>query len=86
MDFTTTMLIFLITTFLINSIDASFKRPLFNGSVFGKRSEVEYQNGNIWRKGFDGASIETEVQYVICKAVWETCTRWFSSYIETVKK
>ncbi|XP_022249741.1 uncharacterized protein LOC111087430 isoform X2 [Limulus polyphemus] len=58
MGFTTKIMVFLITLFLINSSDA-FKRPLFNGSVFGKRTEIE--NGitrkcgrkspvNKWRK------------------------------------
>ncbi|XP_022249740.1 uncharacterized protein LOC111087430 isoform X1 [Limulus polyphemus] len=49
MGFTTKIMVFLITLFLINSSDA-FKRPLFNGSVFGKRTEIEYQNENIWKK------------------------------------
>lgn len=42
---------------------AAYRKPPFNGSIFGKRSRGDLNNADI--------------KYAMCEAVWDTCTQWF---------
>ncbi|CAN8013253.1 unnamed protein product [Ixodes persulcatus] len=53
----------LVMAVMMNMACAAYRKPPFNGSIFGKRSRADLNNA--------------DVKYAMCEAVWDTCTQWF---------
>ncbi|KAH0954374.1 hypothetical protein HN011_007472 [Eciton burchellii] len=52
-----------IVVILAFSVDAAYRKPPFNGSIFGKRSVTDYE-------------ITSRALSAICEVASETCTAW----------
>ncbi|KAI9578100.1 neuropeptide SIFamide [Glossina fuscipes] len=48
---------------MLTSTEAAYRKPPFNGSIFGKRNNVEYDNA----KAFSA----------MCEIAMEACQSWF---------
>ncbi|XP_055921245.1 neuropeptide SIFamide [Eupeodes corollae] len=54
---------FLVAAILVESTEAAYRKPPFNGSIFGKRNSVEYDNG--------------KALTAMCEIALEACQTWF---------
>ncbi|XP_034478440.1 neuropeptide SIFamide [Drosophila innubila] len=53
----------IVATILLHSSDAAYRKPPFNGSIFGKRNALDYDNA----KAMNAA----------CEVAVEACQSWF---------
>uniref|UniRef100_A0A1E1WXS9 Putative fmrfamide-related neuropeptide-like protein n=1 Tax=Amblyomma aureolatum TaxID=187763 RepID=A0A1E1WXS9_9ACAR len=58
-----TLCTLLLLAVMTNMACAAYRKPPFNGSIFGKRSRGDLNNADI--------------KYAMCEAVWDTCSQWF---------
>nr|ALM30343.1 SIFamide precursor [Chilo suppressalis] len=52
--------------YLIHNTEANYRKPPFNGSIFGKRGTVEYDNSN-------------KAMSALCEISSETCQAWYQN-------
>ncbi|EDV57030.1 neuropeptide SIFamide [Drosophila erecta] len=52
----------LVTAILLGSSEAAYRKPPFNGSIFGKRNSLDY----------DSAKMSA-----VCEVAMEACPMWF---------
>ncbi|XP_052757133.1 neuropeptide SIFamide-like [Galleria mellonella] len=51
---------------LLHTIEANYKKPPFNGSIFGKRNNIEYDS--------TGKALSA-----LCEIASETCQAWYQA-------
>ncbi|KAM7344690.1 neuropeptide SIFamide isoform 1-T2 [Cochliomyia hominivorax] len=54
---------FIMAVVMLNSSEAAYRKPPFNGSIFGKRNSVEYDNA--------------KAVTAMCEIAMEACQSWF---------
>ncbi|XP_072937507.1 neuropeptide SIFamide-like [Epargyreus clarus] len=56
----------LIVILSVQQSEATYKKPMFNGSIFGKRTSIEYDSTN-------------KALSALCEITTETCQAWYQT-------
>ncbi|XP_075168366.1 neuropeptide SIFamide [Haematobia irritans] len=54
---------FVVAVVMLQSSEAAYRKPPFNGSIFGKRNSIEYDNA--------------KAVTAMCEIAMEACQSWF---------
>ncbi|XP_013114449.1 neuropeptide SIFamide [Stomoxys calcitrans] len=62
-SFALLIIAFIVAVVLLQSSEAAYRKPPFNGSIFGKRNSIEYDNA--------------KAVTAMCEIAMEACQSWF---------